>query len=634
VSLAGALLRPLRRRRPSRHSPSPSRHSPSLHSPSLHSPSRHSPSRHRPSRHSPSRHSPSRHTLATVTSVAAPALVAVAACLACYAAGWRGTDWAAQIYRAGQVARYGLVIWSPGWYGGTFPLNYSLIYPLAAAYLGLWPLAAMSAAGAALCFDRLLRAQAPGRPFASWYFAIATIIPVAIGQLPTLTGEAFALGCALSLASYGRRGPSTPGWLGALWLSGGLALGAMAALTTPVAGSFLSLALVAWGLGDVRKAPAVQAGAKVLAGGFVLIASAALPLIFPGAGYFPFPYIDVVVIVAVCTLLASGLLRTPPAVRAGAVLYGLVSILLFVIPTQMGDNDARFGAYIGVPLVLFYMARLAKERVRLLDPRHSPVTTAIAGALAVYLVLWEWAPIAEALGGATDGASSVASYYAPLIKELATLTAGKPARVEIPPTAHHWESAYVAPAFPLARGWERQLDMAYNPMFYRPGPLSAAAYRSWLLANGVSYVALPDAPLDYAATAEAALLRSGTVAGLVPVWHSATWRAWKVTGSAGLASVPGEVTSIRPGAVVVKLSTQGTSVVKVRWSPYWSLPATERGSACLERSPGGWTELESARPQRVELTISVLRADHGTCPPLPGRPGDVPSKHGRSVTDG
>ena len=63
------------------------------------------------------------------------------------------------IYRSSEVARYGLIDWDPGWYGGTYPLNYSLLYPLAAAYLGLWPLAALSSAGAAVCFDRLVSAD-------------------------------------------------------------------------------------------------------------------------------------------------------------------------------------------------------------------------------------------------------------------------------------------------------------------------------------------------------------------------------------------------------------------------------------------------------------------------------------------
>jgi hypothetical protein len=68
-------------------------------------------------------------------------------------------------------------------------------------------------------------------------------------------------------------------------------------------------------------------------------------------------------------------------------------------------------------------------------------------------------------------------------------------RVEIPSTYRHWEAAYAAPDLSLARGWERQLDRAYNPIFYAD-ELDPHAYRRWLADNGVAYVALPDTQLD------------------------------------------------------------------------------------------------------------------------------------------
>jgi hypothetical protein len=62
-------------------------------------------------------------------------------------------------------------------------------------------------------------------------------------------------------------------------------------------------------------------------------------------------------------------------------------------------------------------------------------------------------------------------------------------------TRLHWEAAYVAPAVPLVRGWERQLDTAGNPLFYDADLLNPDSYRAWLIDSGVRYVALPDAPL-------------------------------------------------------------------------------------------------------------------------------------------
>ena len=237
---------------------------------------------------------------------AAPALVALAACLVCYLAGWRGTDWAAQVYRSAQVANHGLAIWDPGWYGGTFPLSYSLLYPLAAGYLGLWPVAAASAAGAAFCFDRLVTDDLGRRPLASWYFAVATAIALSIGQLPTLAGEALALGCTLCLAqglAHKTRRATTG--RKALWVTAGALMGAMAAVTTPIAGVFLSLSLVAWGAADLGRAPRRQVVGRLAAGGAVGILAVALPVIFSSPGYFFFAFGDVAVVLVISAIVAS-----------------------------------------------------------------------------------------------------------------------------------------------------------------------------------------------------------------------------------------------------------------------------------------------------------------------------------------
>ncbi len=274
-----------------------------------------------------------------------------------------------RFYRAGQVAHYGAIDWDPGWYGGTYPLNYSVVYPVAAAYVGLWPLAALSAAAAATCFDRLVTGALGRRPAGSWYFAVATVIEVAIGQLPTLTGEALALGSVVCFArlrppsGWRRSAPpeDVPRRVGALALSGGLGLGVLAALTTPVVGSFLALALFAMGATTWRRSRR-RAGWELGAAVVFMVSAAALPVLFPGAGYFPFPYGDLVAVLAISAIIASPLLGTPGVLRLGAALYALTSVALFLVPTQMGDNDVRLAAYIGMPLVISYLPRPALSR--------------------------------------------------------------------------------------------------------------------------------------------------------------------------------------------------------------------------------------------------------------------------------
>ena len=83
---------------------------------------------------------------------------------------------------------------------------------------------------------------------------------------------------------------------------------------------------------------------------------------------------------------------------------------------------------------------------------------------------------------------------------------GSGVRVEVPPTANHWESAYLASQVELARGWLRQLDTTRDDIFYDEKELTPSTYGHWLRQNAISYVALPDAPLDYSSTAERRLI--------------------------------------------------------------------------------------------------------------------------------
>ena len=62
-----------------------------------------------------------------------------------------------------------------------------------------------------------------------------------------------------------------------------------------------------------------------------------------------------------------------------------------------------------------------------------------------------------------------ASYYAPLLGELRALGVGyarAPARIEVVATRDHWRGALPRPHVMLARGWERQLDVQRNAIFY------------------------------------------------------------------------------------------------------------------------------------------------------------------------
>ncbi|HEY2215860.1 MAG TPA: hypothetical protein VGH21_00080, partial [Solirubrobacteraceae bacterium] len=188
---------------------------------------------------------------------------------------------------------------------------------------------------------------------------------------------------------------------------------------------------------------------------------------------------------------------------------------------------------------------------------------------------------------------------------------GHPARVEVPPTRNHGEARWVAAAAPLARGWERQLDVHDDGLFYgHGGPLTAARYGAWLSRNAVAYVALPDAPLDYSARAEARLVEGG-VGDLREVWSSRHWRLFAVLAPTPLAQPPSTLTSLGADSFVLHAPHAGTFGVRVRFTPYWSV---SEGDGCVQRARDGFTEVRArtAGTLRVGIDFSLARVfEHG-----------------------
>ncbi len=237
--------------------------------------------------------------------------------------------------------------------------------------------------------------------------------------------------------------------------------------------------------------------------------------------------------------------------------------------------------------------------------------------LAPFLLYWQAnAPVTDFVAASGDEAVS-APYYEPLLAELKTLGIGygaRPARIEVVATVDHWEARWVAPQVMLARGWERQLDRGRNGLFYGSEPLDAGTYRSWLERQAISYVALPDAPLDYSAKAEARLLldpASGSGAYLREVWHSRHWRLFAVSGPTPLAQAPAVMTAASTESFTLSLPRPGSYETRLRFSPYWAVAG---GSGCVSEAPGGWTRVEASRTGFVHVVIdfSLSRVlDHG-----------------------
>jgi hypothetical protein len=484
-------------------------------------------------------------------------------------------DVAAQEYRAFR----GLVLWDNGWYGGHHMPGYSLLFPPLASALGARLVGALSAVASAWAFERVLRAEridpTAARVAALW-FAAATATSLVSGRLTFALGVAFAL-AALLAAVHQRPAAAT-------------ALGALAALASPVAGAFVALAAAAWWLVDRRWATAaLGAGALLTAG--------ALTFAFPEGGSFPFVSSSFWPALAALVAVLVVVPRDARILRVGVALYAVATIASFVLHTAMGGNVVRLGALFAGPVLAAVLWHRNRRALVL---------------LALPLLYWQWVAPVDDWARAGGDASVHKRYYAGLLSFLES-RAGAPFRIEIPFTDNHWESRWVAPHVALARGWERQVDRERNALFYDSRRLTASRYRSWLDDNAVRFVALVDAPIDYSAAQEAQLVRDG-VPYLREVWHDAHWRVFAVTGARPLAA--GAATATALGGQTVRLAARrsGDVDLRVRFTPYWRITT---GSGCVEEGPDGWTRVRvdaaGTIVLRTAFALGRVRAHSARC---------------------
>ena len=194
----------------------------------------------------------------------------------------------------------------------------------------------------------------------------------------------------------------------------------------------------------------------------------------------------------VCSVVWVALPANERVLRRAAVLYAVTNIAVYLIPNALGGNVGRLGQYSAGPVLACVLLPARRGRLVL---------------AAIPLLFWQWFPAADAIAVAAHDPSTHPAFFKPLLDVLAQ-QAGPPLRVEIPITKNRWEAAYVADKESLARGWETQYDLSLNRIFY-DGTLDPTTYQQWLADRGVSYVALPAAPLDDSSLPEAKLLRNG-----------------------------------------------------------------------------------------------------------------------------
>ena len=317
---------------------------------------------------------------------------------------------------------------------------------------------------------------------------------------------------------------------------------------------------------------------------------ALLAVAFPEGGVEPFvssAFWPVIAFAAVALVLVP---REQRVLRIAVVLYAALAVAVFVLDTPIGGNVVRLGSLCAGPVAALVL--WPRRRVAL-------------ACVAPFLLWWQLGPGILDVTTAQGDPSVRAPYYAPLLAQLRARGAdGASGRLEIPFTKVHWEARWAAPAIPLARGWERQLDRKVNPLFYDDAALTPARYRAWLARMAVQWVAVPDVPLDYSAREEATLIADG-LPYLREVWRNAHWRLYAVRGAAPLAVPPARVLAADTDSLTVGTPRAGAFDLRVRWSPYWAVVG---GDACIA-SDGDWTRLEVRRAGVVRLAMrfSLLR---------------------------
>lgn len=524
--------------------------------------------------------------------------VALSAALAAAMFAWNPQvgDLAAQVFRTELFQRGGLAIWNGSWYGGHYTLTYSVLFPPLAALLGPRLVGTVAVIASSYFFDRLVRDRwGEAARWATLWFAAGVVTLLADGQLT------FALGVSFGLAT-----------LRALQLQRtplALAASAACALSSPVAAAFLAGVVFA-GAWDpaihLQRLP--NARTRGPAAAWVASTALALTLIpnlaFPESGQFPFAFSSYVAIPLWCggaLLLTRDLAVEERQLRRVLIAYVLAATVLVLAPNPMGGNAVRLGALFGGPVLA---AVMLAHRPRLSRASMLLLSLALAGGL-----YWQVTASVNQIARSVGDPSTASTYFTPVATWLRGHE-GTAARIEVPPTANHWESAYLAPGFELARGWLRQLDTTRDDVFYDgDDALTDRAYRAWLHANAIRYVALPDAPLDYSSVAERRLIL-GNPPYLKPRWSDAHWRVYEVRDPAPLVQPLGagaaHIRSVGHSGFALDVTRPGEFLVRVAFTPYWSI---ERGNGCLVRH-GEWTLARASHPGifRVAADFSLGRA--------------------------
>jgi hypothetical protein len=521
--------------------------------------------------------------------------LAAAVCVALVAASALGGDEPGHLYRT-LLSRRGAHVWDNRWYAGQYLPSYSLLYHPLTTLVGNVPLTVGGVIVSAVLFASVSRQQWPcAGPYPALAFAILAPSSLVTGTYP------YALGLAASLAA-----------LRALQAGRtGLALGA-AALTlsfSPVAFGLLCIALVAVFVAH-RRVGGREVSVALGIGALVAVEAAVVTL-FPVDGELSLPLPAVAAAAVVAGL--GAVLAWPAAhgrqLAVFLMLWVVANMLAFLVPSPVGPTLTR------LRFVLFALV-LAAAAVASFRPRW------LAGIALGLALAYSAGSVAPRVLPAVRARSDSARFWEAAIAVLRERS-GANHRVEVVPTAAHWESYYLPRAgLALARGWHRQADRSRNAFFYERA-IAPDVYRAWLRQLGVRNVVVPHLKLDtQGSQAEVVLLRSGR-SGLVEVARSRWWTIYELPDPTPILEGGAEsgITGLDHDEIMGWTSRAGTHRLAVRFAPYW---VVRQGAVCLTRAADGMTLLRAARPGPFHLSVTEapwdllarwLRRDQPICGP-------------------
>lgn len=492
-------------------------------------------------------------------------------------AGPGPADAPAHLYRA-MLVRDGAFVWDNLWFSGQYPLaSYSLLYYLPAAVVGNLPLVFGASITSTVLFSSVARHEwGETALWPSRAFAVLAAAPMFTGLYAYAVGFTTLLG-ALAALQHGRRRVA-------------IVLGALTLGASPLAFGFLVLVLASVALSRRLSRRAVLTVGGPLAA--LTLFQVAVMRVFHSGGLYPFHAANLVGVVGVSGAIALLARRTPGSrpIAILVVLWATVSLVLYAVPTPLGDNWTRLSAFIfPVALLTAFLAHW--------QPRGLAIVT-VVGAFA-----YNVAPYALLVPIRLDTRAQRESFWVPALTYLRQ-HATPDNRIEIVPTTTHWES-YLFPrrGYAIARGWYEQLDMTTNAALYGKR-LTPGVYRRWLRTRGVRFVVLPRTSLDSVAVAEGRLLDTGR-SGLHVVLRSATVIVFELarpqpilTGAAGA-----HIRLLSHTALTGSVRTSGRYLLRARYVPYYRV----RPAGCVSQAPGGlsWLELPKAGPFVIDVPQSA-----------------------------